>query len=382
MEFGWSKDQAQYRERVRSVIARHLPEDWAEIHKGGLASPEQTAAGRKFAGKLAEEGLLVQHWPKEYGGGDGLPWEHFILGEEMWPLGEPRGAQYMNVNWIGPVMMHAASPEQKARFLPPIVRGDVVWCQLFSEPSVGSDLAAMRTHAELKGNGTYVINGMKMWTSYARVAEWGFLLAKTGQAKKEISIFLVPMNSPGITIRPFNGLVEDGHLHEVYFDNLEVPAENRLGEEGQGWDIIRYALGYERVGVQRYEIVRRAMDQAVAELKRQGRFDDPLVQRDIGMVLAATEASRLVTYDVADQRSRSASPNEDASVARMTAAECIMAMNNFLATYLPEVLSNEPVNGDWQLTWAYQFMIASAIAAGAYEIQCDIVATRQLGMTR
>jgi alkylation response protein AidB-like acyl-CoA dehydrogenase len=335
-----------------------------------------------FAGKLADEGLLVRHWPKEHGGGDGLPWEHFILGEEVWGLGEPRGAQYMNVNWIGPALMYAASPEQQAQHLPAIARGDVIWCQLFSEPSAGSDLAAMRTRAERVGNDRYIVNGMKMWTSYGRVAEWGVLLAKTGEAKKEISVFLVKMDTPGITIKPFPGLVEDGHLHEIFFDNVEIPAANLVGQEGQGWDIVRYALNYERVGVQRYEVNRRALDQAVAELKRQGRFDDPHIQRDIGAALAASEACRLLCYDVADQRARGLPPNADASLARMSTAETNWSLNDLMATYLPEVMSGEPVGGDWHLTWTYQFNIASTIVAGAYEVQCDIVATQALGLPR
>ncbi|MDO7843629.1 acyl-CoA dehydrogenase family protein [Sphingomonas immobilis] len=382
MEFGWPEAQRKYRERVRSIIDRDLPEDWPEIHRHGLASPEQAKAGRVFAGKLAKEGLLVQHWPKEFGGGDGEPWEHFILGEEMWPRGEPRGPQYMNVNWLGPALMKYASAEQRERFLPPIIAGDVIWCQLFSEPSAGSDLAAMQTKSVRVGE-EYVVNGMKVWTSYARLAEWGFLLTRSGPARRDITILLVDMKSPGITIRPFPGIVEDGHLHEVYFDNVRVHVENRLFEENRGWEPVTYALNYERVGVQRYQIIHDAMHQAVKELKRRGTFDnDPLVQRDAGIVLAKCEASRLISYEVVDQRARNLPPSEDASVARMSAKECIMAFNDFVSTWMPEVLSEEPIGGDWQLSWAHSFTIASAIAAGAYEIQCDIVATRQLGLPR
>ncbi|MGE0384107.1 MAG: acyl-CoA dehydrogenase family protein [Gammaproteobacteria bacterium] len=382
MEFGWSQEQVEFRNRIRKVIERELPPDWNEIHRHGLASAGQTAVSKAFCAKLAEEGLLVRHWPREFGGGDGSMWDHVILGEEVWSRGEPRGAQYMNVNWLGPVLLRYASPEQKERFLPPIKSGSVVWCQLFSEPNAGSDLANMRTRAVPQPDGTYVVNGMKMWTSYARVAEWGFLLARTGQSKKEITVLLVKMDTPGITIKPFPGLVEDGHLHEIYFDNVVVPAGQRLGEEGRGWDIVRYALNFERSGIQRYEMARAALFQAVEELKRQGRFDDPNVQRDAGMALATCEAARLLNYSVVEERVKDLPPGPIASVSRLTTGDATMAVNDFMARYLPEVLCDQPVGGDWQLTFAYQFGLPSTIAAGAYEVQADIVATQELGLPR
>jgi alkylation response protein AidB-like acyl-CoA dehydrogenase len=382
MEFGWAEDQVKFRQRVRDLLDRELPAEWPEIRKKGKASPEQAAFGKQFAPKLAAENLLVNHWPKEFGGGDGPPWEHFILGEELWGRGEPRGPQYMNVNWIGPALMASASPEQQAKYLPPMTRGDVVWCQLFSEPGAGSDLASMRTRAEPLGNGRYLVNGMKLWTSYAKIADYGFLLAKTGPAKKDVSVFLVPMNAPGITVRPFTGLVEDGHCNEVYFDNVEVSVEDRVGEEGMAWDVVRYALAYERVGVQRYHMVTTELGIGMAELKRQDRLEDPGVLADAGMTLAAAEACRMISYDVVAQRAKDATPNEDASVARMAMTECTRSMNSFIARYLPEAISCEKIGGDYGLYKLYQFIITSSIAAGAYEIQCDVVATRQLGLSR
>ena len=382
MEFGWPDELVAFRKRVREILERELPADWPEIRKKGKASPEQAAFGKKFAPVLAEEGLLVSNWPTEYGGNGGTPWEHFILGEELWSRGEPRGPQYMNVNWIGPALMFAASPEQKAKYLPPMTRGEVTWCQLFSEPSAGSDLAAMQTRAERQPDGRYVVNGMKLWTSYALVADYGFLLAKTGPARKDVSAFLVPMDTPGITVRPFNGLVEAGHCNEVYFDNVEIPAEARLGEEGKAWDIVRFALGYERVGVQRYQIAATELAVAMEELERRGQLEEPGVLADAGMALASIEACRLISYDVISQRAGDAAPNEDASVARMAMAECTRAFNAFVARYLPEAISGQKIAGDYGIYKLYSFNISSTLAAGAYEVQCDVVATRQLGLPR
>src|SRR5688572_18182375 len=148
MEFGWSEAQDRYREKVRELLAAELPEDWDHIAVHGPGSGPQTAFSKSFCPRLAEKGLLIPHWPRAFGGADGAPWEHFILGEELWAAGEPRGPQYMNVNWIGPVLMRYGTPDQQERFLPPIAAGSVIWCQGFSEPSAGSDLASLRTRVE------------------------------------------------------------------------------------------------------------------------------------------------------------------------------------------------------------------------------------------
>ena len=148
MEFGWSEDDLAFRAELRAFLDAALPADWDEIAKGGPGSDEQVAFSRHFCAALAERGWLTQHWPAEYGGRDAPPWRHAIVGEEMWARGEPRGPQYMNVNWIGPAIMRFGSEEQKQLHLPPIARGDSFWCQGFSEPEAGSDLVALRTRGD------------------------------------------------------------------------------------------------------------------------------------------------------------------------------------------------------------------------------------------
>jgi alkylation response protein AidB-like acyl-CoA dehydrogenase len=195
MEFAWSEQHRNYRERIRQALDELLPDDWDETYvPQSYASDAQIAFSREFCPQLAERGLLVSHWPKEYGGENSEVWEQFILAEEMKAAGEPRGPQYMNVNWIGYALMKFGSPAQKEQHLQPLAKGEVIWCQGFSEPSAGTDLAALRTRAERKGD-HYVINGSKIWTSYARRADWCFLLARTGDSRKEISIFLLPVRA-------------------------------------------------------------------------------------------------------------------------------------------------------------------------------------------
>src|SRR5690606_34297452 len=225
--------------------------------------------------------------------GDGDAWEHFVLGEEMLVNGEPRGPQYMNVNWIGPAIMRFGTDAQKAEHLDLIANGNVVWCQGFSEPNAGSDLAAMRTFAERRGD-KYIVNGAKIWTSYSWRADWCFLLTRSSQEKKAITALMLPMDTPGVVVKPIPGLTEFGHLNEVFFTDVEVPVAQRLGEEGRAWDIVTYALNYERVGVPRYQWARVVLDHAVGVLQRASRFSDPLVRIAAANILAACEAARLV----------------------------------------------------------------------------------------
>lgn len=379
MDFSWSKEQTALRERVRNLLTRELPPDWDHISRHGPGSPEQTAFSLDFCPKLAAEGLLVPHWPVEHGGSGAPPWHHFIIGEELWAAGEPRGAQYMNVNFIGQTIMRFGTPEQQRRFLPPMAAGKAIWCQGFSEPSAGSDLAALRTRAERRG-GEYVINGSKIWTSYAGLAQHCFLLARTeGAGRQGICIFLVPMDTPGITVRPIPSLIGEGDIHEVFFDDVVVPETSRLGEEGQAWPIIGWALSHERVGIARYAFSRRVLDGMVRRLQSQGRFDDPVVQARAGQALAACEAARLLVYRVIDQRARGLPPTADANVARTAVIAADHQVSDFGLTFLADTYCGH----EFPLHLSHhERAIAAGIAAGAAEIQLNLVAQDFLQLPR
>lgn len=379
MDFTWSSEDEAFRHRVRDFLKRKLPSDWEALSRDGPGSAEQTAFSREFCPKLAAEGLLVPHWPLEQGGRGSPAWEHFILGEEMWAAGEPRGAQYMNVNWIGPTIMRFGSEAQKRLYLPEMAAGTVIWCQGFSEPSSGSDLASLRTRATASGD-NYVINGSKVWTSYAALADHCFLLARTGgPGKSGIAIFLVAMSTPGITVRPIPSLLGRGDIHEVFFDDMTVPKTALLGAEGQAWPIITYALSNERVGIARYEFSRRVLDRLVAELQREGRFADPVIRCRAGQAVAACEAARLLVYRVVDQRARGLPPSADASLARTAVVAADHAVADFALDTLPDMVSGL----DHPLIWSHhERAIASGIASGAAEIQLNLVAHDYLKLPR
>lgn len=381
MDFTWTDADRSFRERVREFLRRELPSNWKSISRHGPGSREQTEFSLEFCPKLAAEGLLVPHWPGEWGGADRPTWEHFILGEEMWAAGEPRGAQYMNVNWIGPTLIRYGSAEQKHRYIPEMAAGKAIWCQGFSEPSAGSDLASLRTRA-VRDGGDYVINGTKIWTSYAAHADHCFLLARAGGAdegKRGIAIFLVPMDSAGIEVRAIPSLIGHGDIHETFFTDVRVPASARLGEEGEAWTIISYALANERVGIPRYELSSRVLGEMVHELKCRQEFDDPIVQARAGSAFAMCEAARMLVYNAVDQRARGQEPGTEANIARVAVVSAENAVSDFGLDFLPDAYSR----GAFPSFLAHhERAIVAGIAAGANEIQLGVIARRHLDLPR
>jgi len=377
MEFGWSPEQEALRGKVAAFLDAHLPEEWETIASQSPGSLAVTDFSRQFCPELAEAGLLASHWPEEFGGAGAAAWDHFIIGEMLWEAGEPRGPQYYNVNWIGPTIMKYGTEEQKDLHLARMLKGDAVWCQGFSEPSAGSDLAGLRTRAERDGDSErYLVNGQKIWTSYARLAEFCFLLARTGAGRKEISVFLLPMDRPGITVRPIDSVVGDGDLHEVFFDDVEVFESERLGEEGKGWEIVRYALNFERVGIPRYALGLKTLDRAVANLKAAGRFGES-AQLAAASALAACEAAKLLVYESVDQRSKGTPDTGVASLARTATVRAENLVAEFVLDWTPHLFA-----GDAQPMVAthHKRAIAAGLAAGAAEVQLNLVARNHLGL--
>ena len=375
MDFDWNKEQKEFRATVRNFLDTNLPENWEELAHGP-GSSAQTLFSKQFCGALADAGLLVPHWPKDWGGRDADPWTAFILAEEMWAAGEPRGGQYMNVNWIGPTLIRYGSQQQQERYIPPMAGGKSLWCQGFSEPESGSDLASLRTRAD-RHDDIYRINGQKIWTSYAGHADTCFLLARTAQGKGGISIFLVPMDTSGITVRQIPSIIGEGDIHEVFFDDVEVPASARLGEEGQAWEIVGAALSLERVGIPRFALASRMLFRAVETLKKDSCFGPGAVEQS-AKAHAACEVARLYSYNIIDQRCQGQPPGPEASAARIATVNAERLVSEFVVEHLPEALAG----GDAMLLAHHQRAIVAGIASGAAEIQLNLIATQLLELPR
>ncbi len=378
MDFSWTDEQQAFRQKLKDFLADNLPEDWEKFSEHGPASPALTEFARDFCAKLAQNGMLFPHWPVEMGG-EGLgPWEQQILAEEMWIAGEPRGGQYMNVNWIGPTLEKYGTAEQKEKYLGPITRGDTLWCQGFSEPDAGSDLASLRTRAELK-DGNYVINGQKIWTSYAGLADTCFLLTRTSDdRKKGITILLVPMDTPGITVRQIPSMIGEGDIHEVFFDDVTVPESARFGEEGQAWEIIAYSLRNERLGIPRFYLARAALDRAVGILKERGEFSSEIVRADAARAAAMCDAAQVACYAIVQKRVDGLAVGPEASSARYAVVQAERIVCEFIVEFVPEALAGASP----YLKMHHQRGIVAGVASGAAEIQLNIIATEVLELPR
>jgi alkylation response protein AidB-like acyl-CoA dehydrogenase len=375
MDFDWDPGQQAFRKTVRAFLTDHLPGDW-ESQAHGPASHSQSDFSRRFCAQLAGAGLLVPHWPARWGGRDADPWTAFILAEEMWEAGEPRGGQYMNVNWIGPTLMRFGSQEQQARYIPPMARGATIWCQGFSEPEAGSDLAALRTRA-LKQNTGYRITGQKIWTSYAADADICFLLARTAPGREGISIFLIPMDTPGIAVREIPSLIGEGDIHEVFFDEVEIPVHALLGAEGQAWEIVRTALSLERVGIPRFAMATRMLHRAVNLLVKARRFGHGAIEQ-AARARAACEAARFYSYGIVDQRRHGIATGPEASAARFATVMAERLASEFVVEHVPEALCGR----DALLLAHHQRAVVAGIASGAAEIQLNLIASELLRLPR
>lgn len=380
MEFDWNEDDARFREELRAFLDAELPDDWEEISRHGPGSDAQADFSRHFCARLAERGWLTQSWPAAYGGADATPWRHAILSEEMWQRGEPRGSQYMNVNWIGPTIMKYGTEEQKREHLGPIARGEVLWCQGFSEPEAGSDLVSLRTLA-IRDGGDYVVNGSKIWTSYVNGADLCFLLVRTDPESKRhkgITVLLAPMDAPGIEVREVPAVVGERYFHELFFSDARIPVSCRLGPEGEGWDVVSFALAYERVGAMRYARAGLTLDALAAEAAERGMLDDPVVQEKLGAARAAVEASRLLSYRVIDLRARGSEPTPDTNIARVAGTIC----ENAVSDVAIELFGAEALEYGTAAESYFRLAMTAGVAVGTTEINLNLIASRFLGLPR
>ncbi len=379
MEFGWDDEHSDYRAELVSFLDKELPDHW-HGETAILGSKANTKYSRRFAGLLAERGWLTPHWPAEFGGYDASPWMLAVLGEELWSRGEPRGPQYMNANWIGPSIMANGTPQQQSRYLPPIAAGDVIWCQGFSEPDAGTDLASLRTRAERDGD-VYVVNGTKMWTSYGDVAEHCYLLVRTdpeAESHMGITVLLVDMPTPGLEVATIPGVVGDHSFNELVFTDVRVPVANRLGPENEGWTVVREALSYERVGSPRWARAAYLLNETIESATAEGRTIDAIAIDAIGVAKAACEAARVLSYRVIDERARNIPPSPNGNIARvaMVQAERLVA-EACLAIDVGHTLTyKSPSN--YQLRKA----LAAGVAAGAYEVQLNLISRLHLGLPK
>jgi alkylation response protein AidB-like acyl-CoA dehydrogenase len=369
MDYELGPDADRLRGEIRALVQTHLPDDFLGA---STDDPADLAVTQAFCRTLAGQGLLCLAWPEEFGGRGGSVWEQTVVREEMWAHHEPRGAQYMGVNWVGPTIMRHGTAEQRAQHLPPIARGEVIWCQGFSEPDAGSDLASVRTAARRDGDAWYV-SGQKIWTSYALMAQWCFLLARTSREERKqqgLTIFLVPMSDPAIEVRPIASMMGPHHLNEVFFDNLRVTEADVLGELGGGWGVVQEVLAFERVGIARYARCDRLLHAAPDALgDAWDRLPSQLRERWMRMLVHARRA-RLLAYRVVSMQSEGTVRPQDAATYRIA----VTRLDQDSAAVLTEIAGYAPATEEGERLRAEiadhaSYSVAATISSGSSDMQ-------------
>jgi alkylation response protein AidB-like acyl-CoA dehydrogenase len=372
MDFALPPTVAELRHRLRRLIDENLPDDYV----GPFHDDKAVETTRSFVRLLAERHLLTIGWPEEWGGSAASVWDQTALREEMWAHDEPRGAQYMGLSWVGPAIMRFGTDEQKRLHLPRIGGGEVTWAQGFSEPDAGSDLASLRLRATPTGAGGWTLNGQKIWTSYAGLAQYCFVAARTssdGNKHHGITIFLIPTDRPGVTVRPIDSMLGMHHLNEVFFDDVEAHAADVLGPVDGGWDVIKAVLSFERVGIPRYA----RSDRLLASLWPliDARPERDRLRADHARALVRCRVARLLTYRVIAAHDDGEVPDVEPALARIASTTLDQEVAELAMEVVgPDALDDDPslpLRGRTEDIWRYAR--ASTVAAGTIDIQRILV---------
>ena len=382
MDFDLGEQAAELRARLRELIAANIADDYLGAF---TADPADLDVAQRFCKTLADEGLLTIAWPAEYGGGGGSMWDQTVMREEMWAHHEPRGAQYMGLNWVGPAIMAFGTDAQKQQHLSAIAAGEVIWCQGFSEPEAGSNLASLRTRAVEDGDG-WRLTGQKIWTSYAGMAQWCVLAARVGPGERHegITMFVVPMSTAGITVRPIGSMLGPHHLNEVFFDDVWAGPEAVLGGIGEGWAVIRRALAHERVGIARYARCERLLSALGAELAPHWDALPASLHAQWARALVQVRVARLLAYRTVHAQATGEFPDVLASAARIAVTQCDQSVAEVLFQAVEgaalEAGPTAPLHGAIEDHWRYAQ--AATVASGTIEVQRMIVSKALLAEGR
>jgi alkylation response protein AidB-like acyl-CoA dehydrogenase len=400
MELAFSAEEIGFRDEVRAFIAENLPPSakanggrWPHWSKDDIVTWQRI---------LNKKGWAVPHWPEEHGGTNWSAVQRYIFLEELLLAPTPEPLSF-NVNMVGPVLCTFGNEAQKNFFLPKLRNLDLWFCQGFSEPGAGSDLASLQTSAVPDGD-DYIVNGQKIWTSMAHRADWIFALVRTDpnapKRQMGISFLLIDMTSPGVTVRGIKTIDDAHHVNEVFFDNVRVPISNRIGEENKGWDYAKFLLGNERTGIARVGLSRERLNRAKRLAEKLPAFngtlaDDPQFRRKCATIEMQLKSLEITVMRVLDrQRQRNDStPDPATSVLKMRGAEIQQSTAELLANVAgPMVAPTDAVRaayeGDFPTELEETLGIiphyfnsrAATIYGGSNEIQRNIIAKTVLGL--
>ena len=394
MDFTYTPAEKSFRNELRAWLADALPAGWGETVFEPENEDERARFRLAWERKLFEGGWSGINWPVEYGGRGATLIERGIFAEEMARARTPEGLNIIGHNLAGPTILRHGTDAQKRRFLPAIISSDEVWCQGFSEPNAGSDLASVRTRAERRGD-KFIVNGQKIWTSFAQYSDWCFALVRTdteAPKHKGLSFLLIDMKSHGISIRPLRQISGESEFNETFFDDVEVPVENVVGDINGGWKIAMTTLAYERgpedaLGRQvRFKQEIDTLLRTLSEAPRGARsaIEDPVIRQNLARSIIEVEVMRLSSLRAFSKYLRGEERGADASVLKLYWSHAAQNMYetamDALGPLAPLSGGEAAAGGRFQLSWLQSK--AFTIYSGSSEIQRNIIGERMLGLPR
>ena len=382
--------EAGLRSDIRAWLVDHLP--WA--YGEGLPPrfddlAEEVAFGRTWQASLAADRWVGVTWPEAYGGRGAGPAEHFVVQEELARARAPEMVGRIGINLAGPTLLAHGTDEQKARWLPRILSAEELWCQLFSEPGAGSDLAAVATRAT-PAEGGWVLDGQKVWTSYAQFADWGVCLARTDpEAPKHhgISYLVVDMHAAGVEVRPLVQSTGEAEFNEVFLDGVFVPADRLVGPEHEGWKVANSTLSHERGTNPRQLVIHiQLLEELLRLAAADGALDDVRLRQRLAQAYVEVRLFRLHNLRTISRLAKGLDPGPEGSALKLYWSEMSQRLHDTAMAVLGDAspfwrgAAHNPGDGEWQRSWLYYQ--ASSIFAGTNEIQRNILAERVLGLPR
>jgi alkylation response protein AidB-like acyl-CoA dehydrogenase len=395
MDFGFTEDEEAFRAEVRQWLEQEIPQRWIELDPGIWEETEESwALAREFQRKLGEKDWLAPAYPRQYGGLELSHMKRLILAEELAYNRTPISIEEeITVNWVGPSIMLFGTEKQKKEYLTKIGKGDIIFCLGYSEPNAGSDLASLQTRAAEVGD-EYVINGQKTWCSYGHLADYCWLAARTepGASRYEgISIFIVNMKTPGISIRPLINILNRHSFNEVFFDDVRIPKENLVGQKNKGWYQLMIALDFERSSIGYAAGNQRIIEELVKYAKgatRNGEplANDPLIRNELAQLVVENEVARMMAYRIAWMFSKGLHPSYESSMSMVFVSEVMRRTANagmrILGHYGELDRDSKWAVMNARIMRMCLSSLSIGVGGGSNEIQRNIIAIRGLGLPR
>ena len=395
MDFRFTEDEEAFRREVRQWLEQEIPQRWIELDPGIWEETEQSwALAREFQHKLGEKGWLAPAYPKEYGGLELSHMKRLMLAEELAYNRTPISIEEeITVNWVGPSIMLFGTEKQKKDYLTKIAKGDIIFCLGYSEPNAGSDLASLQTRAVEAGD-EYVINGQKTWCSYGHLADYCWLAARTdpdASRHEGISIFIVDMKTPGITVRPLINILNRHSFNEVFFDDVRIPEENLVGQKNKGWYQLVIALDFERSSIGYAAGNQRIIEELVKYAKESTRngeplANDPLIRNELAQLVVENEVARMMAYRIAWMFSKGLHPSYESSMSMVLVSEVMRRTANtgmrILGHYGELDRDSKWAVMNARIMRMCLSSLSIGVGGGSNEIQRNIIAIRGLGLPR